>query len=124
MKVRWRSTLRVDILEDGLRVRLAEPFIVRLEDGRSYTVPEGFETDFASVPRFFWRLVPPWGRYSPAAVLHDYLYSQGLGTRAQADQVFLDMMQRLAVPAWKRRMMYLAVRLFGRGRWNRRGVKG
>ena len=71
--------LQVEILPDGRRARLLQPFRVRLRElgERVIEVPQGFETDFASVPRFFWRVVPPWGRYSPAAVVHDYLYSTG-----------------------------------------------
>jgi hypothetical protein len=112
--------LRVELLEDGLRARLIEPFRVQLREfgGQTIEVPQGFETDFASVPRFFWRIVPPWGRYSPAAVVHDYLYQSGKLARAEADWVFLTLMQRLGVPAWKRNVMYEAVRLFGGSAWN------
>ncbi len=112
--------LRVEILEDGLRARLLYPFRVRLHelDGRVIDVPRGFETDFASVPRFFWRIVPPWGRYSPAAVVHDYLYFTGKVTRAEADRVFLGHMERLGVPLWKRTVMYRALRFFGGSAWD------
>ncbi len=37
------------------------------------TVPEGFTTDLASVPRLFWSLLPPTGVYERSAVLHDWL---------------------------------------------------
>ena len=40
------------------------------------TIPDGFETDLASVPRLFWALLPPQGAYERAAVLHDYLCVQ------------------------------------------------
>jgi hypothetical protein len=112
--------LRVELLEDGLRARLIEPFRVQLREfgGQTIEVPQGFETDFASVPRFFWRIVPPWGRYSPAAVVHDYLYQSGTLERYEADRVFLTLMQRLGVSAWKRNVMYEAVRLFGGSAWN------
>ena len=111
--------LQVEILPDGRRARLLQPFRVRLRElgERVIEVPQGFETDFASVPRFFWRVVPPWGRYSPAAVVHDYLYCAGKVTRAEADRAFLTIMQRLGVPAWKRSIMYWAVRWFGGLAW-------
>lgn len=41
--------------------------------GRIIEVPRGFVTDGASVPRLLWPLFPAWGRYSRAAVIHDYL---------------------------------------------------
>lgn len=111
--------LQVEILPDGRRARLLQPFRVRLRElgERVIEVPQGFETDFASVPRFFWRVVPPWGRYSPAAVVHDYLYSTGKVSREDADRAFLTLMQRLGVPAWKRSIMYWAVRWFGGLAW-------
>ena len=36
------------------------------------TIPDGFNTDLASVPRLFWALLPPSGVYESAAVLHDF----------------------------------------------------
>lgn len=107
--------LQVEILPDGRRVKLLQPFRVRLRElgERIIEAPQGFETDFASVPRIFWRVLPPWGRYSPAAVIHDYLYHTHKVSRADADRAFLTLMQRLGVPAWKRTVMYWAVRLFG-----------
>lgn len=36
------------------------------------TIPDGFETDLASVPRIFWAFLPPSGVYERAAVLHDF----------------------------------------------------
>ena len=50
-----------------------------LGSGRIVMVPgatengRGFITDGASVPRILWPLFPSWGRYSRAAVIHDYL---------------------------------------------------
>lgn len=111
------ARLIVEILPDGRQATLKKP--LELSDGRGnvYRVPEGFTTDFASVPRLLWRLVPPWGPYSPAAVVHDYLYRTNLGTRPAADAAFLSLMKRLGVPAWKRYAMYAAVRAFGRFAW-------
>lgn len=78
-------------------------------------VPIGFRTDLASTPRIFWNIFPPFGKYEKAAVVHDYLYHFGIGTRKDADKKFLEGMKLLKVPFWKRRMMYSAVRMFGSG---------
>jgi hypothetical protein len=86
---------------------------------KNIDVPEGFITDFASVPRAFWRIVPPFGVYIPAAVAHDYLYSTGEAPRKVADMVFVLVMERLGVPRWKRWLMYRAVRMFGVAPWRR-----
>ncbi|EFF0758050.1 DUF1353 domain-containing protein [Escherichia coli] len=99
--------------------RVHEPFDFYLSDDNSdvIEVPAGFITDLATVPRVFWVILPPDGRYAKAAIIHDYMYDNALRTRREADQIFLDGMKVLGVPCWKRMIMYGAVRLFGRGRY-------
>jgi hypothetical protein len=66
-------------------------------------VPVGFMTDFASVPRLLWVIIPQWGKYGNAAVIHDYCYwrrnisvkkKKQIVTRRiprkQADRIFLE----------------------------------
>lgn len=77
-------------------------------------VPRDFVTDFASVPRGLWNLFPPNGPYTPAAVVHDYLYRWTEHDRKLCDEVFLEAMEVLKVGWWTRQLMYRAVRLFGR----------
>ena len=78
------------------------------------TVPAGFTTDFASVPRLFWNVLPPFGRYGKAAIVHDYLYrTRGLVSKPVADALFLEAMKALGVGTLTRYTMFLAVRLFG-----------
>lgn len=90
------------------------------EGEESVTVPKGFKTDFASVPRAFWQVLPPDGTYTQAAVVHDYLYYAQIFTRKKSDYVFLEAMGVLGVSWWKRRVMYTAVRLFGGLCWKGR----
>lgn len=52
---------------------LTSPLIWTGREGQTFTVPIGFVTDFASVPRFLRWLVEPYGPYTRAAVLHDWL---------------------------------------------------
>jgi len=88
------------------------------EDGpNQICVPIGFKTDLASVPRLFWALIPPHGRYIRAAIIHDYLYIHKPVSRSIADRIFLDLMRRDGVPRWKRWIMYSAVRLGGWKGW-------
>lgn len=87
-------------------------------------VKTGFVTDLASIPRIFWNLLPPFGRYSAAAVIHDYLYQAHEHTRAHADAVFLASMMDLQVRPWKRQTMYWAVRVFGSRAWSKGPGKG
>lgn len=109
--------LHVAILTDGRSARLLRPFLVKMKSGRVIEVPQGFVTDFASVPRVFWRIIPPWGEYSPAAVVHDWLYTKVECTRKEADDIFLELMTRLGVPLVVRTAMYWAVRIGGGFAW-------
>lgn len=104
---------------DGKNWRLIEEFTFCSSDA-IIIVPKGFVTDFASIPRAFWIILPPTGpMYGKAAVVHDYMYVVGQHenyTKAQADRTFLEGMTLLGVPVWKRSIMYKAVCRFGRGK--------
>jgi hypothetical protein len=83
------------------------------------TVPAGFLTDFASVPRALWWLLPPWGKYGKAAVIHDYLYKTKPWSRRRCDSIFLEGMKVLGVSWATRTTMYAAVRAGGWLAWNK-----
>ena len=80
-----------------------------------YEVPEGMETDFASVPRVFVWFLPRYGRYTKAAILHDYLWREAVPAGklrlAEADGIFRRAMWELGVPFLRRWMMWGAVRV-------------
>jgi len=97
---------------ENRRWELRKPLIWTTSN-RRIMVPAGFRTDFASVPRLFWRILPPFGLYGKAAVLHDWLYFEAMLSRETADGIFLEAMVELGVAKWKRRIMYRAVRMFG-----------
>jgi hypothetical protein len=80
-------------------------------------VPVGTVTDLASTPRILWAIFPPHGQYAKAAIVHDYLYQQAVGSKPWADRVFLEAMEVLGVPRWRRVLMYWAVSWFGKGNY-------
>ena len=105
---------------DGRHYKVVQPFDFASEAAeRIIRVPVGFVTDFASIPRFFWRILPPTGQYGKAAVIHDYLYNSHETSRETADKVFLEGMAVLGVPAVTRNIMYRAVRMFGARAYNK-----
>lgn len=111
---------------DRRRWKLISPFEYHVGEYPSetvITVPAGFVTDLASVPRILWPIFPPNGKYAKAAIVHDYLYSQGSVSRLYADKVFAEAMKVLRVPSWKIKLMYYAVRLGGRRHYNDQGGK-
>jgi len=134
--------VRLVPLEDvGVRVPLWIPTFLRpldLEylDGRAWrllagfeyecvvlerilVIPSGFLTDFASMPRALWPLLPPTGRYGKAAVVHDFLYrTAGQATRLEADQVLVEAMTALGVSRLTRWAIYAGVRAGGRSSYH------
>lgn len=112
-------------------VRSPLPYHVGAEDSDVVvTVPAGFVTDFASIPRLFWRFEAPAGRALKASVVHDFLYDrQGVVetapcrlerfSRAECDGVFLEAMGVVGVPRWKALILWAAVRAFGWIGWGR-----
>jgi hypothetical protein len=101
---------------DGFNWKVTAEFAFESEIAkRTIHVPAGFVTDFASIPRFLWNLLPPTGQYGKAAVVHDYCYrTLGFVTKSIADQVFREGMIVLGVPSWKINTIYYAVKFFGR----------
>ena len=102
------------------------------------TIPKGYVTDMASVPRGCWAFIAPFD-VARAAVVHDILYEkintqykivnesaaaeEGPATKKErevyreiADHVFLEGMNASEppVPSWKKYSAYWAVRMFGR----------
>ncbi len=120
--VKYLDGTRWEIVE-GFRYHLGSP------DGREFiAIPRGFVTDFASMPLgILFR--SPGGKWDKPAVVHDALYRLGYlcvsdGTirqveRDEADRIFLEAMQVAGVSWWARRIIYVGVRVGGRGAWNR-----
>lgn len=88
------------------------------ESLNSVSVPVGFVTDFASIPRIFWSLLPPDGIYAYAAIIHDYLYWQQITKREDADLIFKHVMEDFKVSTVMVEIIYSAVRLGGQSAWN------
>ena len=89
------------------------------------TVPAGFESDGASVPRFFWRIVFPPGEQGAvrADFLHDFIYRthpEGW-TREQADELFRELLIDDGVSRFSAALAYYGVRLFGGSSWEAGG---
>ena len=106
------SPLYIEVLPDGHEYMLTKHFYATIEK-QKFIVPSGFVTDFASVPRGLWNIFPPHGKYSKAAVLHDYLYRCSVLSRKRCDEIFLTCMEVLGVPYMQRYAMYWGVRMFG-----------
>lgn len=111
------------IILPGGTWQLAAPLHYQHETAGEITIPAGFTTDLASIPRFFYRIVNPCteGTRRPA-IVHDFIYSGATDlTRKQADVIFYDALRECGVNWLLANAMYYALRIGGRWAW--RGKK-
>jgi len=120
-RVQFEAT---DKFVQGRRVMmLTRPLVYYIGDKDSsavVTVPEGFRTDLASVPRFARPLFQPDGRHAAAAVVHDWLYCEAKISRRVSDLVFYEACLVLSVTRWRADTMYRAVRVGGANGYGRK----
>ena len=88
-----------------------------------FIAPKGFVTNFASIPRIFWRIFPPVDNYDPAAVIHDAGYNHKLVTehgerihtvKPIADRLFYEALMVCGTGRIKSKIMYELVTKFGK----------
>jgi hypothetical protein len=123
-------TLHEGGVDDPYRWTMREPLAWSGEfrhEPHTFTVPASaaapFTTDLASVPRSLTWLFPRYGKYTKAAVVHDFL-CQSFGAepadgtdasllpltdRSDADELFRALMGQLGVPKLRRFLMWAAV---------------
>lgn len=93
-----------------------------LSNGKIVKIPKGMETDFASIPRFFWRLFPPHlKKYRQGAVVHDYLYMTEdiVTSRAYADAEFRRILIKKGTARWQAWLFWSVIRMFGNKNWKK-----
>ena len=118
------------LLSKGDRELLVECGIQVTKTTNTITVPKGYVTDLASVPRICWSFIAPFD-VARAAVVHDIMYEKINGAfkkgiieskkereiyRKIADKIFLEGMESAEPPVSKIKIKsaYWAVRMFGR----------
>ena len=106
-------------VEHGRVLILKEPWSFKTGKGVQYVVPEGFISDGASVPRFFWRLLSPC--IDPItlgpSIEHDWRYENHIGTRAECDADYKDRLIENGYPRWKAYLTLLGVRIGGKSHY-------
>ena len=120
----FTEKLIVSLESNGKRWKLEKEFSYYtdlLGERKTFTVPAGFETDFASIPKpllalplIRWR-----DKFNKASVIHDWLYCTKKVDRKTADRIFLEALLVLGIPRWKAYLFYAAVRLFGWTHWKK-----
>ncbi len=127
----FTSPLIVSPTQDRQTWKLARQFSYHIGSkySRNYIrVPEGFETDFASIPKILIWTFPWWAKFSKPSIVHDWLYNRhqimsDWIKRKEADDVFLEAMlvdfrnhKSGKLVAY---LEYFAVRIFGFLAWKR-----
>jgi hypothetical protein len=120
----FRNELKTAHNEDGHRFELTDTFIVTVPKYGTLYIPEGFYTDYASVPRIFHNIISPVGKSRRAAVLHDFLYyAQTFNNkpilRREADKLFYEALKACKVNIFIAWNMYQAVKFCGFMAWNK-----
>lgn len=100
---------------DGRRWILEGPFVYL---DRHIFIPAGFETDFNSIPRGLWNILPP-TEFGEASLIHDWLYVNNGVKRGKADRIYLEVLKLLNAARWKQQLMYRGVRWGGWLAWKR-----
>jgi hypothetical protein len=105
----------------GRYARTISPITYRDDElGVGVFIPMGEMSDGASVPRFLWWFMPPWGdRSTLAALLHDYLQRRlvdgdphhGADTDELVDRHYHRALLALGVPGWKAALAYAGVQI-------------
>lgn len=114
--------VNVEILPTrNLVFRLNAPITHKSKYGK-FTIPKGFITDLASIPRFL-PLELQTGDLAPAVILHDYLYGTQPVTREIADKIFYEAALDLKVKQGKVDIFYFFIRMFGWIAWRKNSKK-
>lgn len=85
-----------------------------------HQIPAEFHWDGASIPRISWTTLgftPFHPKVMRASLLHDFLYSQEIGARKEADALFHKLLLADGVPEGAADLMFAAVRTFGSVVW-------
>ena len=87
-------------------------FIINKE---KFTIPKGFETDLASIPRVIWPLMSPaHSALIRPSIVHDWFYRKTCDfNRKQIDLIFYHMLINDGISKVNANAMYYAVRSFG-----------
>lgn len=116
-----KNSVDVRIFRYGEMPQLTKELTYKHSSGKTFVVPKGFKTDFASIPRIFWNIIAPIGKHTLPSVLHDYLYEYGasLGiSRKEADKIFWDAMIESHVARITANVMWFCVRAFAKFHYN------
>jgi hypothetical protein len=121
-RVRFVSEPIVQPHPKGHKFQLQKDWFFYL-NGVKITIPKGFWTDFASIPKIFRSFIPVNDTHLKAAIVHDWLYYTGTLygkkiSRRTADLWLLHACKECGTGWIKREIMFAGVRTGGWSPWN------
>jgi hypothetical protein len=121
---KYQGRALVELLSDGRRVRLEEPFAYIDPDRRQWPVPKGATVDGASIPRVLWPILggPFEGKYRDASIIHDWYCDIRVRPWKQVHRMFYDAMITSGVSGKKAKLLYGGV-YWGGPRWSKTVVE-
>lgn len=112
------GNVKVEEDSDTNMKRLLEDVVYQDKNGIVYTVPKDYETDYASIPRALSWIYPKDGPYRKAAIVHDYLITNGLEKKEfeiesnRVDEIFREAMNDTGgIPKIRQWIMWNGVRI-------------
>lgn len=121
---KFLDPLCVTEIDDSVFSIDCHPFRYQSDLARLITVPVGFYTDFASVPRLGIVYAMLGDRAHEPAVIHDWLYYSAMTTKEVADLVLMEAMGVIGLPWYQKWPIYLGVKWGGFHAWNDHRRKG
>ena len=116
---RYEGTAIVELLEDGRRVRLNQPYSYIDPDGTRWDVPAKAIVDGASIPKVLWSIIggPFEGKYRAASIIHDWYCDIRLRNWKDVHRMFYNAMLTSGVARVTANIMYAGV-YAGGPRWS------
>jgi len=124
LQISFKKSLYLKKLTGSLNWETTQPFTI-IVNGPKHSqylvkVKKGFKTDLASVPKALWSIFPNSGKYTEAAVVHDYMYyNAGTYDKGFADAVFHQMLCDSGLSKFKAYIMLKGVTFFGGSIYNK-----
>lgn len=119
MAGRYEGDLIVNMLDDGRRVKLVQPFAYIDPANQRWETPKDAIVDGASIPKILWAAIggPFEGKYRNASVIHDWYCDRRSRPWKAVHRVFYDAMITSGVDPLQAKTMYAGV-YWGGPRWS------
>lgn len=115
---KFLDSLYLAEIDDSMFQIVDHPYRYESDIGGLITVPIGFKTDFASVPRIGWIYALLGDIAHQPAVIHDACYYYAWYSKEIADKILLEAMAAIGL-GWRRYPIYWGVKIGGFVAWNK-----